>query len=180
MELDDFKSGWKEMDVQPKAQEEILSMLKENRHPVLKGIRKQLILEILAWLALLFCFYTMFDGDQKPLLINICLVVSVVFPLIHNLMGYNFSKNLITGLNIRESLQNYLSKVKTYAFVSVTCRLLYTSGLLLFLTAGIEFDSKKYCTLALIALVVALQMLLLSRIWFMRIKNLRRTIETFS
>src|SRR5687768_10948718 len=108
MELDQLKSTWNTPEVSSKTTKELKTMLLESRHPVLRGIRKQFAIEIAGWSVFLLCYYTMFDGDQKPVLVNLILVIAVLCSLIHNLTGYSFSKYLISGSNIRASLEHYL------------------------------------------------------------------------
>ena len=45
MELNQLKSAWQGMGGPNKNNEELRKMLQENRHPVLKGIRLQMIIE---------------------------------------------------------------------------------------------------------------------------------------
>ena len=176
MELNEFKSTWNAVRTPTVSITELQSMLSENQHPVLKGIRKQLTIEIIGWCVFLIGYYTMFDGNLKPLWINILLVLSVVLPLIHNLMGYRFAKYLVHGINIHQSLKNYLSKVKIYAIISIITRQIYLVGLLLFFTYGLSFSSEKYVVLAVIGLVFLIQILLSGMIWAKRLRNLGNAI----
>lgn len=180
MELDELKSTWNTVQTPTISTIEIQGMLSENRHPILKGIRKQLTLEIIGWSILLLCYYTMFDGDSKPLWLNILLVSSVIFPFIHSLMGYRFAKYSIHGASIRESLKNYLSKVKVYAIISIISRQVYLTSLLLFLTYGISFNKSKYLSLAVIIFILLIQLLLSCKIWSKRLKTLGNAIAKFN
>jgi hypothetical protein len=179
MELDQLKSTWNKAETPAKTNEELKAMLLESQHPVLKGIRKQFVIEITGWSAFLICYYTMFDGDQKPLLVNLILVVAVLCSLIHNLSGYSFSRYLIDGSNIKASLESYFSKIKTFAVVSVCTRLLFMAGFLLFFTYNIQFNATKYLLLAAVAVVFLAQLLWLGRLWAKRLQTLHRTIGTF-
>lgn len=179
MELDALKSTWNNIEGPVKTPEEIQQMLKENNHPVLKGIRKQLLIEVIGWSAFLTVYYTMFDGDQKPLLINILLVVSVASALVHNLTGYGLSKYLVTGTSVIASLQHYLAKVKTYAVISVISRVLLMAGFLLFFTYNISFNTGKYLALSIAIILFSLQLMLLYRIWLLRLKKLNTTLTAF-
>ena len=49
MELDDLKSDWNRIQPNSKSEEALLLMLQENKHPVLKSIRKQIVIEVTAW-----------------------------------------------------------------------------------------------------------------------------------
>ncbi|MFD2147943.1 hypothetical protein [Mucilaginibacter antarcticus] len=136
MELDELKNAWQNINTPNTPAHKIATMLSENNHPVLKGIRKQVIIEVAVWSIFLLCYYTMFDGDTKPVWVNAVLVVSVLLPIIHNLMGYSFARYLINGTSLKQSLIVYLSKVKMYAVVSIGSRVILAAGFVLFLLMG--------------------------------------------
>ena len=71
---DDLKTLWKEVKTPEKDANQLSNMLKAKNHPVLKSIKRQAVFEFLAFAIFLFCYYTMFDGNKKPLLINLILV----------------------------------------------------------------------------------------------------------
>ena len=180
MELTELKQVWDTVEIPVKSTDNIKLMLSENNHPVLKKIRKQLTIEIIGWSVFLICYYSMFDGDHKPMWTNIILVVSVLLPLIHNLMGYRFVKYLVNGVTIKESLKNYLSKVKVYAIVSIICRVFFVIGLLVFFTYGLSFDTNKYISLAIIILIFLIQVLLLYKLWAKRLKMIEKAVAIFN
>lgn len=177
MELTDLRSTWNSVNTPIKTAEEIRLMLKENNHPVLKEIRKQLWIEIMGWSVFLLVYYTMFDGAQKPLLINLVLVVATLFSLLHNLLGYGLAKHLKTAGEVKKTLAHYLLKVKVYAIVSVVSRVLLWTGFLLFFTYNIRFTSSKYILLAVVLLILIVQLSLLSRMWMMRLRKLKDTVN---
>jgi hypothetical protein len=180
MELDELKSEWNTVKPFSKTNEAILLMLQENRHPVLKAIRKQIIIELIGWSLFLVCYYTMFDGGNKPFFINIVLIFAVAFPMVHHLYGYHFNKYLIDGSNIKSSLEKYLNRMKAYASLSLISRVLFVSGLLLFFTYSIHFTASKYYLLTVIILVFLIQLFFLYRIWAKRLQELKNTINAFS
>jgi hypothetical protein len=179
MELDDLKNAWQTVKTPDKAAGDIKAMLTENNHPVLKGIRKQVIIEVAAWSVFLVCYYTMFDGDAKPVWINVVLVVSVLFPIIHNLMGYSFARYLVNGKTLKESLTLYLAKVKVYAALSICSRVLFAAGFVVFFTYGLSFNAAKYYSVAIIALIFGFQLWVLSRMWAKRINNIKTAVQGF-
>lgn len=179
MELDTLKTAWNTVERPIKSAEEIQKMLKENNHPVLKGIRRQLLIEVICWTLFLLWYYTMFDGDQKPLFINIVLVICVGIALVHNFIGYGLSKYLITGTSVVISLEHYLKRVKLYALTSIFLRVLLMSGFLLFFMYNIIFNSAKYLSLSVVLVLFSIQLILLGRIWMLRLKKLKRTLASF-
>ena len=181
MELEQLRAAWNDIQTPAKTTEEILLMLKENKHPVLKGIRRQFTFEIIYLSVFLLCYYTMLDGDKKPVFINLILIACVIFPLIHSIMGYRFSKYLVNGVTIKQSIEKYLAKVKIYAVVSIVSRLSYATGLLLFLTYGLNFNtSKYYLSMAIIIICLIIQIALLCRLWAKRLKKLKDAVMLFN
>lgn len=179
MELNELKTAWNNVKMPEKTAADIKAMLSENNHPVLKGIRKQIIIEVAAWSIFLVCYYTMFDGDTKPAWINIILVVSVLFPLIHNLMGYNFARYLINGSTLKESLTTYIARVKVYATVSISSRFLLAVGFILFFTYGLSLNAARCYSLAIIGLIFGFQIWMLYCIWAKRINSIKGAVQGF-
>lgn len=179
MDLEQLKSDWNKISTPEKDTTELKKMLSENSHPVLKGIRRQLTIELIGWSAFLLCYYTMFDGDQKPLYINVLLVVSVSLSLLHNVSGYWSSKYLMQGNDLLISLKQYLNKMKVYAAVSICSRALFAAGLLLFFCYNIRFDSSKYLALGLAIVVMLIQLIFLSALWKRRLSALKSSIAGF-
>lgn len=179
MELNELKSTWNTIETPAISTTEIQSMLSENKHPILKDIRKQLTIEIIGWSIFLVCYYTMFDGNKKPIWINTLVILSILLPLTHNFMGYRFAKYLVQGTNIYDSLKNYLSKVKVYAIISIISRQIYLMGLLLFFTYGLSFNTSKYISLTIIGLAFLIQLVIICRIWAKRLKSLENSLMSF-
>jgi hypothetical protein len=86
----------------------------------------------------------------------------------------------MNGAAIKESLENYFSKIKIYAAVSIISRLFFMVGLLLFFTSGLNFNTKKYILSAMIALGFLFQLYLLSRLWAKRLNALKNAIGGFN
>jgi hypothetical protein len=179
MELDDLKNTWQNINTPDRSATDIKAMLSENNHPVLKGIRKQIIIEVAAWSVFLLCYYTMFDGDTKPVLINMILVISVLFPLIHNLMGYSFARYLVNGTTLKESLTTYLARVKLYAVVSISSRVLLAAGFIVFFSYGLSLNAARYYSIAIIGLIFGFQLWVLYRMWAKRLLNIKTAVMGF-
>jgi len=179
MEEDALKSAWQGMDANRKTNKELSSMMQESAHPVLKSIRKQLILETVAFTAFLFVYYNAFDGDRKPFYANMLLVMAMLFTILHNIMGYILTKRPVKGNTIKQSLNNQLLKIKTFAGVSVAGRVMTATCLLLFFTSVITFNAGKYWMLVAIILIFVIQIIVLSGIWMKRVRQMKSTINTF-
>ena len=150
MEQDPLKSAWKRINTEQKSNTDITSMLLEKKHPVLKGIRKQLVIETVAFTAFLFIYFDFFDGDRKPFYANILLVAAMLFSIIHNIIVYLLAKRPVKGNNIKRLLERHLLKLKLHAALSVAARIMAAVCLLLFFTSVIKFNTRKYLLLAVI------------------------------
>jgi hypothetical protein len=179
MEQDAFKSAWQGMDANRKTNKELSSMMQESAHPVLKRIRKQLILETVSFTAFLLVYYNAFDGDRKPFSANMLLVMAMLFVIAHNIMGYILTRRPVNGNTVKQSLNKQLLKLKTYAAVSVASRVLSAACLLLFFTSVITFTTNKYWMLAAIILLFVIQIIVLSGIWIKRVRQMKETINSF-
>lgn len=173
MELDDLKSDWKNLTSDTKPTEDLRQMIQENNHPVLKGIKKQLVIETALFTILLLAYYSGFDGSQKPLYANIVLVAAILLVIVHNILGYLSAQNIVAGSNLKESLKNYLTKVKRYALVSVASRVIAFICLIAFFGSTVSFSGSKHLVLLGVLLIVSVQVFFLSKIWKKRIRSLK-------
>lgn len=180
MEIDDLKSDWKAIQPIPKSEETLLLMLQENTHPVLKSIRKQILIEVTAWSLFLMVYYSMFDGGTKPLWINLILVISLILPIGHGLYGYYYNKYLTDGSDIKTALAQLYSRLKNYALIAIIARVGFVSGLLLFFCYNIHFTTTKYFSLGFIVFVFVIQLVVLYVVWHKRLKHIQALLVGFS
>ena len=178
MELDDMKSYWQNIPAKSSTPAAALKqMIKENGHPVLKGIRKQLAIEIAGWLIFLIVFYDFFDGHQRPRYLNLLIMASGIFIVTHNVLGYMMARNLKMDGDLIYTLSDYLARVKTYSMVSVVSRGISMTTLLMFFADTIHFTREKYVMLAGVVLVFAVQIGWLIRLWIKRIMELEGCVR---
>lgn len=181
MEIDDLKSDWNAIKSIPKSEETLLLMLQENKHPVLKSIRKQIVIEVAGWGIFLMVYYSMFDGSEKPLWVNMVLISTLLLPIFHSIYGYYYNKYVaVNGLNVKKALEQLYNKLQNYALFSVVVRIGFVCGLLLFFTYNIDFTTTKYYSLLVIGVVFLVQLFVLYRIWNKRLNRIRETIYAFS
>lgn len=180
MEKKSLKSAWQHADTTSRNEKDIRSMVREGSHPVLKRIRKQFLIETIAFAIFLALYYNFFDGDRKPFYANALLVAAMLFVMVHNIIAYIFTKARYKGNNIKQALEAHLYRMKVHAVLSVANRVLMTVCLLFFFTATITFTTNKYWILAALILTFIIMMILLWRVWMKRIINLKRTTEEFS
>lgn len=180
MEFNELKSTWDAVKTPSISAAEIQTMFSENKHPALKSIRKQFAIEITGWLIFIAFYYSMLDGAEKPIWVNALLIFSILLPLVHNVMGYRLSKNLIYDDTIYDSLAKFQSKVKSYAIVSIVSRQIYLLGLLTFLTYGINIHANAAISLVIIGIFFMIQLVALYMMWKKRLQSLGNTISSFS
>lgn len=177
MEQDALFSAWRAADTAPKNNEALIAMLSEGQHPVLKHIRRQLLIETIAFTIFLFLYYNLFDGDQKPMYANLLIVGGMLLVILHNILGYVFTKRSITGNNLKQSLEHHLVSLKKHAVLSIMCRALMMGCLLAFFTSVISFTSSKYWALGAIVAIFLVQLVALWGIWLKRIRKLSTAID---
>jgi len=171
--LEDFKSKYGTVEEEQFSKEDLISMLRVNKHPSLKRIRNQLMIESIFWIGFLAFYYDFFDGHLKPFLWNVLLVLAIGLLLIHNLLGYQVTHNPINGSNIIKSLMNYLNRIRKYAYLSISTRVFAVLILFGYFLSGIEsLESQHYWSIGLIGLTVVIQIYFLWRVWSKRIDSI--------
>lgn len=173
--MDPLKTAWQNAGTDStKSAADIKEMLRGNKHPVLKKIRTQMIVELVGFCIFGLVYYDFFDGDQKPLYANVILVASLLLVIFHNLAGYLNAARSVKGNNLRVSLEKYERGLKTFAFISILSRVCYTAGLTIFFTSLV--DLRLWSLLILLALL-AVQVAVLIRMWLNRIGRLHVALE---
>jgi hypothetical protein len=178
MDRDPLIAAWQSAGTVRQNTPDLQSMIREKNHPVLRGIRRQLLIETIFFSLLLIVYYDFFDGDRKPLFANMLLAGSLVLLIVNNIIGYLFSRRPLSGNNIKQSLTVYHQQLKRYAIISVMVRGLMVVCLLLFLTAPIIFHPDKLWFLAVVVLIVIIQLILFAGIWNRRLRKIRATISS--
>lgn len=166
--MEELKAAWQNMGAgQHKSPGDLKQYLR--KLPVRRSVLFQMILETAALTLFLIFYYDAFDGDKKPLYLNLLLAGAVGFVILHNLTGIAQAMNVLKGKNLRDVLSGYASRLKIFAAVSVASRAGMYICLLLFFTWAVELNTFKVWVLIGVALVFLGQMLLLVRVWLKRI-----------
>ncbi len=181
MNLEDLKSDYENMGKEQLESLESLKKMKNARkHPVLKKIKRQLILESIVWGLILIVFYDFFDGHLKSIFWNVLLILSIVLLLVHNLLGYSIVKKPIEGINLKDSLKNYSLKIKKYSVLSIISRVAAVSVLFLYLTSNIVWTTYKLWTgIGMFVLLIGIQVYFLRNIWKKRASTLENQGKQF-
>ncbi|MEO6136328.1 MAG: hypothetical protein ABIP35_14310, partial [Ginsengibacter sp.] len=179
MELNDLKSGWQNAGQAFKSEADLQRMTRIINHPSLKKIRTKLLVESFMLVFFLFIYYDWFDGDKKPFYANAALVAGLVLYIVNDVIGYVSITRPIMGNNLRLSVQNYLWRLKRLSIFSLIITCLYSISIIIFFTSTIIFTKEKGLMLVFSTVVVIQLILLSSRIWSKRIKNLKQQVDDF-
>ncbi|MBS0031335.1 hypothetical protein ACTJJ0_30275 [Chitinophaga sp. 22321] len=174
--MDPLKAAWDNIPTPSRSTADIQAMAVKQTSPVIKQIRKQLIIEAIGYTLFLVVYYDFFDGDKKPFYLNALLVISVIFMLVYNVAGYMMAKQPSTGSNLLQTMQQQLRQLKRYAAVAVTSRVLAFAGIFAFFLANIHWNNHKYLAVVLIAAAVFIQQFYLRKIWAGRLNRFSNII----
>ncbi|RZK93053.1 MAG: hypothetical protein EOO98_00855 [Pedobacter sp.] len=180
MEKDKLSLLWQDIAPAQKSQEDLSKMFKERSNPVLKSIRKQILIEFLGFGAFLFCYYSMFDGADKPLFVNIMITFAILAPILHHVKCYQLQKQFKSGHNLKEDLTDFVAKLKTFRIETLIARVLFISGMLLFFTYNIHFSANKWWALVIIITSFSIQLFFLYKVWSNRIYKIKLVLQEFS
>ncbi|MEO5999594.1 MAG: hypothetical protein ABIN89_22555 [Chitinophagaceae bacterium] len=172
MDLNDLKSGWQQAGGTLKSETDLQNMTKVKNHPSLKKIRRKLVIETLLMVSFLIIYYDWFDGDRKPLGINLLLVSSVLLIILNDIIGYIAISTPAKGANLKTYIHHFLMRIKLLSVVSVSLSFLYGISLLVFFSATITFTMKKYFIEAALVITLLLSIYFSYRIWSKWIKTL--------
>ncbi|WAC41092.1 hypothetical protein [Pedobacter sp. SL55] len=179
METDNLKSVWQDISTPQKNKEELNLMLKQNSHPVLTSIKKQITIELLGFTAFLFCYFTMFDGQTKPLATNLILITAILIQLIFGYKGFLMQSSFRSSTNLNNDLEGFATKLKSYRMEVILARAFFAIGVVAFFTYNINFSISKFWVLAAILIIFSVQLGLLYRIWSKRINRLQLILKEF-
>jgi hypothetical protein len=180
MEQDSLKSAWQGLTTETKSHEELNDMIRKKAHPVLRNICKQLTVEIVAFTAFLLVYYDFFDGNKKPWWANLLLVTAMTIVIMYNLVGYRLTQQHLKGDNMIQSLKDQLNKLKTYMVAFIVSRILAAACLLIFFSSVVSFNRLKYWILAGIIITSLIQLGMLVKVWYGRLRSLKQICENFS
>ncbi len=174
-----MKNLWGSQPIEKKSKDVLAEMLKVKSHPVLKKIKTQLLLEMIAWLIFMAIYYTMFDGEKRPWFINFVFMLGLLQAMAYNLSGYLAAKNLIQGDNLFASFTNYVKQLKKFRSSAIGSRLLLITGLILFFSYGLEMNSRRIIAIFSISSIFMLQLWILYQQWTKRITKLEVISKNF-
>ncbi|WP_436490968.1 hypothetical protein [Chitinophaga sp. ARDCPP14] len=172
--MDPLKSAW---DNAPTPDRDISAIIGKHTSPVLKDIRKQVILEAIGYSIFLIVYYDFFDGDKKPYYLNLLLVVSVLCMLAQSVTGYVLARSPAVEYNLLESMRKKLYNIRKYALITIFTKILAFAGIFAFFLASIRWTQQKYLTLIPLVIIVGVQAYFQWKIWKGRIYRVKQTVE---
>ena len=179
MELNELKSGWKNAGGRLKSEEDLEKMTKMVNHPVVKRIKTRLTIQIVVLLLFLFIYYDWFDGDKKPFYANLALIAGLVLYVINDIIGYISLTRPVGNTNLKQSVMNYLTRVKRLSFFSLLATLLYSISIVAFFTSTIVFTKEKWLLLLFSTVVIFQLIIYSSKLWAQWIKKLNQQKADF-
>ena len=180
MELNDLKSGWQNASSSSRTEADLQKMTQIMHNPSLKKIRRKLIVESIGLIIFLFIYYDWFDGDKKPLIANVFLVGSLLLYILNDVIGFISLTKLVLGASLRQSIQNYLKRIKRLFIFSMITSALYSITLIVFFASVIDLTEKKKMIMGGIVIVMTLMIILSAKIWNGRIGKLKQQIKDFA
>lgn len=164
METNDLLHAWKAAEFEPVKIKVV--------NPVLQRMRRQLLIEAVAFIVFLVVYYDFFDGDRKPLYANVLLAGAMILAIGYNLLGYVFAKRVIEGESVRGALEVQVRKLKRYAYLSVAGRAMMISCVVGFFCTVIVFNPVKYLMLGGLVVICMVLLYMMGEMWRRRIRQL--------
>jgi hypothetical protein len=102
---------------------------------------------------------------------------SPVFRILNNMLPNPLSKSLATNGDLKRSLEDQLAKIKSYAILSITSRVIAAGCLLLLARVALTNSQAMRWVIALTLLIFITHIVLLSITWVKRARQMKYTID---
>lgn len=178
MDITEMKDLWKATPTENTAIESLEKMIREKSNPLLLKIKRQLLVEMFLWLAVIMLYQSAFDGDKRPAAINLVFVIGFLQAIAYNLSSYFAARNLTHGSNLFSSFTDYSKKLKKLQWTSICSRISLMIALLVFFSYDLEMTSKRIFAIGVIITIFGFQLLLLYWHWSKRISKLTRIVTS--
>ena len=179
MDINDLKSDWKNIGEGSVDEQTLKLMTKVDQHPALKKLRLELLVNTAILVAFLAVYYDAFDGHNKPLSVNILLIMSAILYTINNVVGYLMIKHPIRANNILTSIQNQVSLLRRLSITTLISSILYSITFIAFFTVSIELNTKKYILLAVMIIIFAASRYFTYKSWLERVDHFSQLLSDF-
>jgi vacuolar-type H+-ATPase subunit I/STV1 len=179
MDFEDQKKYWQE----PGNAEEEKWMGQHLRrvwtHPSLRYIRRELIVETVAWVLFLFLYYSALDGALRPFGWNFAMVIALVLLIVHGLMGYHLASKPVSNAPLLVAMRERLKELTNYSWISVSLQtgtLVIIMGFLLSTVTAL-WETPKVWLFGTMVIWLIIAFGIQVWIWRYRLGQLRKSIE---
>lgn len=180
MDINDLKSEWQNAGNSSVDVEKLKLMTKVNQHPALKKLRTELLFDALVLTAFLILYYDGFDGDKKPILVNVFLIASILIYIGNNVFGYILIKNPVKAENILTSVERHFVVLKRLSITTVIASVLYAITFTLFFTISLPATPKKYIAIAVMIIIFGAVRYAYYKRWQEKIDHFRQLLSEFN
>lgn len=179
MEIDDLKSDWKNAGKNVIEEDGLKRMTSINHHPTLKKIRRELLINTLILVGFLAVYYDAFDGQNKPIWLNMLLVTSACLYTINNFIGYLMIKNPVKAGNILVSIRKQVLLLRRLSITTLLSSVLYSITFIAFFSITIEFSPAKYIILAVMVIIFVVTRYFSYKRWIDQINHFGQVLTDF-
>ncbi|MET0464551.1 MAG: hypothetical protein ABW007_15405 [Chitinophagaceae bacterium] len=180
MELDDLRNSWTKQPTPALNTEDIRKSMSETSRPVVKKMLNKLLIESIAFSLMGVFYYGAFDGDQKPVLLNLLLITALLLLVSHHLILYILTKNVILKTDLKSNLLASYQRLRTHAMISLCIRMLTAVCILCFFGSVITWNSSKLVKLGMIIVFMIAAIWYDHDLWMRKLKKLKEVIQDLS
>lgn len=179
MDFKDIQTNWKQVDSSQKSQADLQLMTCLKHHPQFKRMRIKFAIEIVLFFFFLSIYYDWFDGHTKPLWAHVLLVGTTAFMILIDITGWVVLRHPIRGDDLKNSLGNFLDRLKQIRVFSLMVSVIHTLSVLLYFGSSATMTPAKYIGLGAVLLFLALATTVSARNWTYKIGRIEETIQEF-
>lgn len=177
MDIDELKNTWQNAGTINTAQQHALIKSALNNNPNSKRMKLRHTFEAVCLMIFLAVFYGAFDGDMKPLWVNIQLVSAVLFYIVIRMRGVYILYNPTKATSLQDSLSFFQKKLKRMAMASSVSAFIFGLSLILFFTVSIQLTLMKWLVILGMLLTLSIMAYLSYRFWQIKVEDLSETLE---
>lgn len=177
MNIDELKNNWQNVGTRNAAQQHALIKSALDKNPRLKRMKLKHAFEAMCLVVFLVVFYGAFDGDKKPLWVNVQLVCTVLIYIIIRLRGVYTLNDPIKATSLQDSLSLFQIKLKRMALASSVSAFIFGLSLILFFTVSIQLTLIKWLVILGMLLTLCTLVYFSYRFWQIKVQDLSETLE---
>ncbi|MEM9300253.1 MAG: hypothetical protein AAGA64_17980 [Bacteroidota bacterium] len=176
MDLDTIKTTWKSTGEGLLDKKQLSVMATKSEHRYINRIRRRLTVEGVFMLVFILLYYQAFDGNEKPLLVNIVLVVTSIGFVLTRYLGWVIFRNIKVNSSLKSTMLNFRAKLKRIALSTQISAFLFGLSLLLFFIIDLHFSPFKFIILCGMVITLGFLTYFSARVWRERLKAIKQTL----